>query len=105
MNNNAKQEDPFAKYIGIIIFDIILALILGVITNKFINYISIIMNFNFYIKVLLQILFVALIIYFMKEISVYLHHEPQDNYSYDVIFISVYIGSQQNFQELLTKFK
>jgi hypothetical protein len=101
-----KYEDRFAKYVIMVIINIILALFLGIMTNKFINYIGNKFNWNFHIKIIFQIIIVALVIDSIKKLSeYYIHHELEENYSYGVIFISVYMGSQINFQELLQMFK
>jgi len=99
------KEDPPIKYIFTLSVNIILAMVLAVLINKFVNLTGDKFGFNIYTKILVQILFVGVVIFIVKELSKYIHHEPEDNYSYDVMFISVFMSSQQNFQELLKGFK
>lgn len=109
LNNNTvckskKREAPAAEYITFVIVDIILALILGIITDNIINRIASYFKLNFAAVIVIQIILITLVIYMMKEISPYIHHEPLDNYSYDVIFVSVYMTSQPNIQKLINMF-
>ena len=114
--DNDTSEDPAPKYISIVVVDIILALVLGILTDKLVNFIGDILGINyeigtrktipigFYFLLIIQILIVTLVIYTMKELAWHMYREPQDNYSYDIIFVSVYMSSQGNFQKLLNAF-
>ena len=115
-NQDNEEEDPAPKYLSIVAMNIMLALVLGILTDKLMNLIGNALGMNkynvtdnndnndrmiFYVIIIIQVIIVTLVIYIMKKISKYIHHEPLNNYSYDVIFISVYIGSQINFSKLL----
>ena len=102
---NISREDPPLKYIPTVIIDIMLGIIFGIYTNHFINVITRPFNIGINGKVIIQIVVISIVIYIMKELAKHIHQEPLSNYSYDVIFISVYISSQENIQEILQKIK
>lgn len=104
-NNNNVYEDSFPKYTFGITINIILGILLGVLTDNLINYFQKTYNLNFYVAVIIQIIIVTLVIFTIKKLSKHIHQEPQTNYSYDIIFVSIYLGSQGNFQELINKLK
>lgn len=99
------KEDPAIKYIATVILDIMMAIILGIWTNHFVNVLAECLNIDINGKIIIQIVAISIVIYIMKEIAKYIRQEPQSNYSYDVIFISVYMSSQENIQLLLAKIK
>lgn len=103
-NKNNTYEDPAYKYMFIVSIDIVLALILGILTNKAVNYIEKKFKIGFYEILIIQILIITLVIFAMKKFAKHIHQEPLDNYSYDIIFVSVYLGSQNNFQKLIKRF-
>lgn len=90
-----------SRYVITIIINIIMALFFGILTNNFVNYIGKKLGLSFHTKIFIQIIIVSLVIFAMKKISPFLHHEPEETYNYDVIFIAVYIVSQDNFVMLL----
>ena len=106
MSDKDKQPPPFHIYVLLVIGNIITALVFGVLTNKIIN-----MGFeamgidNIYAKVAVQIVFISIVIYCVKTIARYIKQEPPDTYSVDVIFLSVYLSSQENIKLLLDKIK
>src|SRR5690349_606505 len=102
-NTNPNIEDPFPKYVLLVAMIILLALILGIMTNLFVDYFG--NKLNIQSKIIFQVVIISFVIYGVKKLSKYIHHEPIENYSYDVIFISVYMSSQERFQELLHMFK
>ena len=99
------KADPPVRYVILLSFYVLLALVLGALTNHTVNYIGNIVGFGFLIKVILQILLVGVVVLFIKNLSKYVRHEPQENFSYDIMFVSVYMSSQENLQELLQKYK
>lgn len=96
------HEDPFAKYIVFVVFNIILGIVLGIWTDTFVNKIT--KNLSMRHTLFVQITIVAFVIWAVKKVAKHIHQEPLENYSYDVIFISVYIGSQANINKFLEKF-
>ena len=98
------KEDPPIKYIMLIVLDIIMALVLGVATNYLVNYFTRVFRLSFYAGLVLQIIIVAFVIYLVKKFGDRVHQEPRDSYSYDLIFIALYISSQHNFMEVLRRF-
>ena len=99
------KSHGFFQYTIIGSFIIVIAILLGNLTNKLINSLSDTVDiFNPRIKVIIQIIITVMVIFLIKQISPYIHKEPQESYSYDILFISVYVGSQANFTEFLSYF-
>ncbi|XWV25382.1 putative ORFan [Tupanvirus deep ocean] len=113
-NNRVIKEDSTLRYTTTIIFCAALAFALGALTDRFVNYIGFRMGLNDnlsdyvvtstdYIKLIIQIIVVAIVIFFTKKISSYIDQDPKQKYTYDAIFLSIYISCQGNFQKLLRK--
>lgn len=99
------KSHGFFAYVTIGSLIILSAILLGNLTNKFIDYLSNKINIiNTYIKIAVQIITTVSIVYTMKQLSPYIHKEPQESYSYDILFITIYISSQANLSNLLKYF-
>ena len=102
---DAIQETPSLMYILGISLNIMLALILGALTNHAINIVGNQLGFGIHIKIVLQTIIIALVVFVMKKIAKYIPQDPQLGYSYDVIFVTLYMGSQENFFILLDLYR
>lgn len=103
--NKEKTGDSGFVYVAGISLDIVLGLVLGILTNTSVNFIGSTFNLTIYIKIIIQIILVSIVIYIMKNLSYHMHQEPNTNYSYDIMFVSVFMGSQMNFQNILQSFE
>ena len=100
-----KEERNVFKYTLTVGVVIVAAIAAGILTNKLVNFISNKFRLNNYAKLLVQVIIIALVLFSGKRIAHYIDQEPDNNYSYDVIFIAVYMTSQQNFQDLLRRYE
>jgi len=103
--NKLIEGDPTFLYILNICLYIGFALVLGIWMDRIVDIIGKKFGLNIHIKVVIQIFLIAVVIYFLKNISNYIHQEPKSNYSYDIMFISIFLTSQANFADLLQKYK
>lgn len=92
-------------YLGIVSLNIILGLTLSKLTDKTTNFIGDYFELGFYKKIFFQVILVAIIIFVVKQLSKIIPKlQSKESYSYDMIFISIYLSSQGNFRKALKRF-
>ncbi|XWV25522.1 putative ORFan [Tupanvirus deep ocean] len=107
IQESTKNMNSHGFFVYVIIGSLVvtIAILLGNLTNKFVNEVFEKMKItNTRIKIAVQIILTVCIIYIMKQVSPYIHKEPQTSYSYDILFISIYFSSQANLSNLLKYF-
>lgn len=104
-NYRIREERSVVKYTVGMGFIIVTALIAGILTNKLVNLIGNRFNMGIYGKLFIQIIIIGIVLFFAKKVAHCIPQEPDNNYSYDIMFIAVFMTSQENFQELLMRFR
>lgn len=88
--------EPFHEYAFEVISDIVLGVALGVIINMIVDYLGNLLGLPFSVKLLIQLTFIILILYFLKIDSNVLYSSWKGHTSYGIIFTSVFIAAQKN---------
>lgn len=96
--NEDLRDDIWYRYIFLLSFYIILALVLAALTDKLMNDIDAKYKLGRYPKLIIQIFIVAFVVYFIKQLAKKLHHSATEEFSYDIMFVAVYVAAQTNFR-------
>ncbi|AEQ33047.1 hypothetical protein [Acanthamoeba polyphaga mimivirus] len=93
-------EESIFGYTFEIIADIFLGLVLGIGINVFVDHIGELLHLSFLVKIIIQLMFIIVILYFLKIDSNQLYSSWKGHTSYGIIFTSVFIASQRNLIKL-----